>query len=123
MLARKVRRTRISPGLDGVDGHYLPTYAPVAINSWFCRTMTDSVDSLILDLVDWLARAERTYEETMDAWRTSCPRLTVWEDACDRGYVEHVIDGQRMVVRPTSVGLAFLTNNRPNDLRVTLPSP
>ena len=85
--------------------------------------MTDSVDSLILDLVDWLTRGERTYEETMDAWRTSCPRLTVWEDACDRGYVERAIDGQRMVVRPTSAGLAFLAANRPGVLSLTLPLP
>jgi D-3-phosphoglycerate dehydrogenase len=36
--------------------------------------MTDTVvEALILDLLDWLAARERTYEEVMDAWRTSCP--------------------------------------------------
>jgi len=49
--------------------------------------MTDTVANLILDLVEWVGRRARTYEETMDAWRTSCPRLTVWEDAVDRGLV------------------------------------
>jgi len=33
---------------------------------------------------DFLAFVEsrpRSYAETMDAWRSSCPRLTIWEDA------------------------------------------
>ena len=42
-------------------------------------------EALILDLLEWVALRERTYEETMDAWRTSCPRLPIWEDANDRG--------------------------------------
>jgi hypothetical protein len=44
-----------------------------------------TVEPLILDMLEWLARRERTYEDVMDAWRTSCPRLTVWEDANERG--------------------------------------
>jgi len=39
--------------------------------------------ALIVDLLRWLDARERTYRETMDAWRTSCPRLPVWEDAGD----------------------------------------
>ena len=50
--------------------------------------MTDTVENLILDLVEWVGRKERTYQETMDAWRTSCPKLPVWEDATERGLVE-----------------------------------
>jgi hypothetical protein len=42
---------------------------------------------LILDLLEWLAAEPRPYAEVMDLWRTSCPRLTVWEDAVDRGLV------------------------------------
>jgi hypothetical protein len=45
------------------------------------------VESLILDLLEWLGKQNRIYEETMDAWRTSCPKLPVWEDATDRGLV------------------------------------
>ncbi len=44
-------------------------------------------EPLILDLVEWVAAAPRPYAEVLDAWRTSCPRLTVWEDALDRGLV------------------------------------
>jgi hypothetical protein len=66
------------------------------------------VEALILDLLEWLASGERTYEEVMDAWRTSCPRLTVWEDASDRGLIatEHV--NGRKLIRPSSPGLALL---------------
>ena len=49
--------------------------------------MSDAVDALICDLVSWVADEPRPYAEVMDAWRTSCPRLTVWEDAVDRGFV------------------------------------
>ena len=50
--------------------------------------MTDAVvDSLILDLLEWLERRGRSYREVMDAWRTSCPRLPVWEEAIERGFV------------------------------------
>jgi hypothetical protein len=44
--------------------------------------MADFVlDALILDLLEWLAGRERSYEEVMEAWRTSCPKLSVWEEA------------------------------------------
>jgi hypothetical protein len=49
--------------------------------------MTDSTDALLLDLVEWVARQPRLYAEVIETWRTSCPRLTVWEDAVDRGYL------------------------------------
>jgi hypothetical protein len=50
--------------------------------------MADTVvESLILDLLEWLATADRSYAEVMDAWRTSCPKLPVWEEANDRGLV------------------------------------
>ena len=48
--------------------------------------MTDT-DPLVLDLVEWIARQPRLYSDVIETWRTSCPRLTIWEDAVDRGYV------------------------------------
>jgi hypothetical protein len=72
--------------------------------------MTDLVvETLILDLLEWVAkRRERAYEEVMDAWRTSCPRLPVWEDANDRGLVTTEWMNGRCVVKVTSAGLALL---------------
>jgi len=71
------------------------------------------VESLMLDLLEWISNPrERTYDEVMDAWRTSCPRLQVWEDASDRGLVtmEHV-DG-RNLVKLTAAGRAHLAQRR-----------
>jgi hypothetical protein len=49
--------------------------------------MIDKTDPLVLDLLEWIAREPRLYAEVIETWRTSCPRLTIWEDAVDRGYV------------------------------------
>ncbi len=49
--------------------------------------MTDAVDDLILDLLEWLGSGTRPYPEVMEAWRTSCPRLPVWEEANGRGFI------------------------------------
>jgi hypothetical protein len=59
-------------------------------------------------MLAWLAREARPYDEVMEAWRTSCPRLPVWEDANERGFVEHArIDGCA-VVRISPTGRTFL---------------
>lgn len=49
--------------------------------------MSETLRTLILDLVAFVAERPRPYGEVLDAWRTSCPRLTVWEDALDAGLV------------------------------------
>jgi hypothetical protein len=79
--------------------------------------MNDTVvDALILDLLEWLARRDRSYEEVMEAWRTSCPKLPVWEEANDRGLVEREDAGGRSVVRVTAAGRALLESNRPGQV-------
>jgi len=66
-------------------------------------------EPLLLDLLEWLAPHPRPYREVMDAWRTSCPRLPVWEDAVDRGLLarERAPDGG-MQVAVTPRGLELL---------------
>ena len=73
------------------------------------------LDPLILDLVEWVARAPRSYAQVMDAWRTSCPRLTVWEDAVERGLlVRQPGRGGSAGVAVTEAGRRFLlANGRP----------
>ena len=67
--------------------------------------MADTVvEALILDLLEWVTKRDRTYEEVIEAWRTSCPRLTVWEEANDRGLVVRENVNGRCVVRITSSG-------------------
>jgi len=71
--------------------------------------MTTTCDPLVLDLVQWIAREPRTYAEVIDAWKTSCPRLTVWEDAVDLGYVTRRSVGARgTIVVVTAAGRALL---------------
>lgn len=75
--------------------------------------MVDTVvEALILDLLEWLANGERSYEEVMDAWRTSCPRFPVWEDANDRGLVMRQQANGRCVVMITKSGLDLLEQHR-----------
>ena len=75
--------------------------------------MTDFVvESLIRDLLEWLAKRDRTYDEVMDAWRTSCPKLPVWEDATDRGLVALETSQGQNVVRLSAEGIALLERER-----------
>jgi hypothetical protein len=48
----------------------------------------DSVKYLTLQFLDWIATRPRSYQDVMEAWRTSCPRLPVWEEAISRGLVK-----------------------------------
>jgi hypothetical protein len=57
--------------------------------------MAEIVSSSVLELLDWIARDDRRYAQTMEAWTTHCPRLTVWEDALTAGLVEVTRDGRR----------------------------
>ena len=49
---------------------------------------SDPVDSLVLDLLEWIGGEPRPYAEVIEAWRTSCPRLPVWEEANERGFIK-----------------------------------
>jgi hypothetical protein len=71
--------------------------------------LRNDLDPLILDLLEWIDREPRSYADVIDAWRTSCPRLTVWEDAMDRGFAvrEHV-KGREVMIRLTAEGREFL---------------
>ena len=76
--------------------------------------MPESIDTLILDLLEWIGPRRRAYAEVMDAWRTSCPRLQVWEDANERGFVEyHRQEGAESFVSVSSLGEEFLGTHRP----------
>jgi len=70
--------------------------------------MSGNIEPLILDLVEWIAREPRPYEQVMDIWRTSCPRLTVWEDAVDRGLLRAETSSAGLMVVATREGLMHL---------------
>jgi len=71
--------------------------------------MADTADPLVLDFVEWIAREPRLYSEVIATWRTSCPRLTIWEDAVDGGYVaREAVAGGGGRVAITECGEKFL---------------
>ena len=68
-------------------------------------------EPLVLDLVEWIAREPRDYAEVMEAWRTSCPKLAIWEDASDRGLVVRERVADRLLVVATTLGRRLLETN------------
>jgi hypothetical protein len=54
-------------------------------------TTLEPAAGLLLQFLAWVAARPRSYNETMEAWRTSCPRISVWEDALGDGLVQ--VDG------------------------------
>lgn len=73
--------------------------------------MSVTLEPLIADFVAWLAAEERPYAEALEAWRTNCPRLTVWEEARERGLVATRRTASRdLLLEPTAQGLAFLSS-------------
>ena len=77
--------------------------------TWRFDLALEDTRPLVRDLVEWVAREPRTYTEVMEAWRTSCPRLTVWEDALEAGLVERGAGG---AVTATASGLQELVDRR-----------
>jgi hypothetical protein len=75
--------------------------------------MSDTLAPLILDFLEWIAVRARPYSEVMDVWRTSCPRLTVWEDANERGFIaRRQVEGREVIVDLTAAGRSFLKSER-----------
>ena len=65
-------------------------------------------EPLILDLLEWLHGHPRPYFEVMEAWRASCPRFSVWEDALDAGLVRVVREGRCDMVHASLEGETLL---------------
>jgi hypothetical protein len=40
-----------------------------------------------LELLTWVESRPRTYADVVDAWKSNCPRLAVWDDAVTAGLV------------------------------------
>jgi guanylate cyclase len=94
----------------------VPVKGKGEVETWYLvgrKPSSQTVDDLILDLIEWIGPGERPYAETMEAWRTSCPRLPVWEDATDRGFIERDRrPGEPAYVAVTPSGRAHLADRR-----------
>jgi len=74
--------------------------------------MPGDIDALICDLLEWIEIEPRHYADVIDAWRTSCPRLPVWEDSVDRGFVvRERVEGRGVMIKLTPLGRRFLCDN------------
>ena len=70
--------------------------------------MAEANHALMLDFVEWVAAEPRAYAEVMDGWRTSCPRLTIWEDSVDQGLVARERRDGVAMVTVTALGRRLL---------------
>jgi hypothetical protein len=77
--------------------------------------MSDPAHALTLQFLAWVAEAPRTYAQAMEAWRSTCPRLSIWEDAILDGLVTFTDgatrDQSRVVL--TAKGRARLRGGEP----------
>lgn len=76
----------------------------------------DTVATLIVELLEWIGPGSRPYAEVQEAWRTTCPRLPVWEDAIDAGYLEICFEpghGRFVAVSPSGRALLLAHDRRP----------
>jgi hypothetical protein len=74
--------------------------------------MSEPASLIMLQFLAWVADRPRTYPETMDAWRSTCPRLSVWEDAIIDGLVR-IDNGNGRAVVLTPQGRKALRNAAP----------
>ena len=74
--------------------------------------MPDPIDTLILDLLQSLAPRPKAYSEVMSAWRTSCPRFPIWEEATDRGFIQRRSEQGEAIVYVTLLGREYLKQHR-----------
>jgi hypothetical protein len=74
--------------------------------------MSDEIDALILDLLEWVG-GSRPYAEVLEVWRTSCPRLPVWEEANGRGYLRAERGPAGTLLHLTDEGKRVLEGRRP----------
>jgi D-3-phosphoglycerate dehydrogenase / 2-oxoglutarate reductase len=75
--------------------------------------MASCVEALILDLLEWIGPGLRPYAEVIEAWRTSCPRLPVWEEANCRGFINRQHQaGVGSFVSVSALGRVFLAEHR-----------
>jgi hypothetical protein len=74
--------------------------------------MSETVEALVLDLLEFVSSGERSYAEVIEVWRTSCPRLPVWEEANERGLIRRERVNGKEIIRITADGAAALEAHR-----------
>ena len=57
-------------------------------------------------MLAWIAERPRSYADTIEAWKTSCPRLSIWEDAL----ADELVRVERGAVLVTAAGIELLSS-------------
>jgi hypothetical protein len=97
-----------------------PAFGSTKMSATQTRTATidpsssPAAQSLIHDMLEWISREPRTYLEAMEAWRSSCPRLTIWEDALAADFIRVRSGSTRgeSIVELTARGEALIASSR-----------
>jgi hypothetical protein len=66
--------------------------------------LSEAPSSSVVELLDWVSASPRTYSETLEAWKTHCPRLSIWEDALSAGLIAIRRTGGNSLVVLTAAG-------------------
>ena len=66
--------------------------------------MDEQIRSLTREFLAWVSTRPRSYSETMEAWRTNCPRHSVWEDTLIAGLIRIDRD-QKVILTPRALAL------------------
>jgi len=74
--------------------------------------MATAHDFLTLQMLEWIAQTPHPYSEVMEVWRSSCPRMSIWEDACASGLVD-CEQSQARIVSVTAKGRQLLEGKHP----------
>src|SRR3984885_12863173 len=80
----------------------------------------ESASLIMLQFLAWVADRPRDYRQTMEAWRSTCPRLSVWEDAIIDGLVR-LDNGTDRAVELTRLGPSKLKKAQAPRRRAFLP--
>ena len=62
-------------------------------------------------MLAWVAERPRSYADAIETWKTSCPRLAVWEDAL----ADELVRVDRGFVVLTAAGTEALAGRSPTD--------
>jgi hypothetical protein len=80
------------------------------------HVMSESAIPAMLEFLSWIASRRRTYAEALEAWQSTCPRHTIWEDALIDGLVQFNVaeSGREPDVTVTTRGMALLNGKNNN---------
>ncbi len=100
-----------APGRAAAIGAAVRYSVPIEESTMSDAPNRETASLIMIQFLAWVADRPRSYADAMEAWRSSCPRLSVWEDAIIEGLVQLENGGSR-AVSLTRRGRAMLEKAR-----------